>query len=188
VSTRTRRCRKSRVASPVVACPCAEREDGGHSSPAWPGRDTSLHNPGSWLNSLSNQLGVALNRHTIFRMSVQPDVAAIAALDRAGAIFARRDEIKLQLDDLARIRTPERGRFADRSDVVAGIVGDTPLDHFGAWVYYPWSGHLVHILDEPEFIESVLRPTATRSPRRNRSGSRARLLAYSGCRWATRSR
>jgi len=92
-------------------------------------------------------------RHTIFRMTLEPDVEAIAALDRAGAIFARRDEIELQLEDLARIRTPERGRFADRSDVVAGIVGDTPLDHFGAWVYYPWSGHLVHILDEQEFVE-----------------------------------
>ena len=47
-------------------------------------------------------------RHTIFRMTLEPDLEAIAALDRAGAIFARRDKIELQLKDLARIRTPER--------------------------------------------------------------------------------
>ncbi|MFE3027662.1 Rv1355c family protein [Nocardia tengchongensis] len=94
-----------------------------------------------------------MDRHKIFRLTAQSDSAAIAALDATGAIFTRRDEIELQLENLARIRTPERGRFADRADVIAEIVGDTPLDQYGVWVYYPWSGHLVHILDEPEFIE-----------------------------------
>ena len=94
-----------------------------------------------------------LDRHRIFRLTVQADLAAIEALDSLGAIFARRDEIELQLENLARVRTPDRGRFADRSDVVAEIVGGTPLDQFGVWVFYPWSGYLVHMLDEPEFVE-----------------------------------
>lgn len=93
------------------------------------------------------------NSHAIFRLSNPSDAAALAQLERDGAILSRHDEIQLQLENLARIRTPERGRQADRADVIDQIVAGVPVAEFGAWVFYPWSGLLVHLLDEPEFIE-----------------------------------
>ncbi len=32
-------------------------------------------------------------------------------------------------------------------------LGNTPIEHYGVWVFYPWSNRLVHLLDEAEFIE-----------------------------------
>jgi len=97
----------------------------------------------------------------IFRLSRGADVDALAELEKNGAISHRCDQIELQLENLARVRTPERGRFADRGDVIADYVAGVPLVQVGAWVFYPWSGQLVHILDEPEFIE--VRTSANRN-------------------------
>lgn len=97
----------------------------------------------------------------IFRLSDAADVAALAELEISGAIFSRLDQIELQLENLARVRTPERGKRADRSDVIADFVAGAPLDEVGAWVFYPWSGQLVHILDEKEFVE--MRTSANRN-------------------------
>lgn len=90
---------------------------------------------------------------TVFRLCRSEEVEALAELDRSGAVFSRHDRITLQLENLARVRTPERGRHADRADVIADFVAGAPLAEVGAWVFYPWSGRLVHVLDEPEFIE-----------------------------------
>lgn len=89
----------------------------------------------------------------ILRLSRPDDAAELARLERDGAIVARHDTIDLQLADLARIRTPERGRSADRDDVVRDLVGGVPSSLIGVWVFYPWSGRLVHLLDEAEFVE-----------------------------------
>jgi tRNA A37 threonylcarbamoyladenosine dehydratase/nitroreductase len=97
----------------------------------------------------------------IFRLSDGADVDALAELEKSGAIFSSRDQIQLQLENLARVRTPERGKRADRSDVIAGFAAGAPLAEVGAWVFYPWSGQIVHILDEPEFIE--IRTSANRN-------------------------
>jgi nitroreductase/molybdopterin/thiamine biosynthesis adenylyltransferase len=98
---------------------------------------------------------------TIFRLSRTKDVEALTELENSGAIFSRSDRIQLQLDNLARIRTPDRGRFADRSDVIDEFVAGQALAEIGAWVFFPWSGRLVHILDEQEFIE--VRTSANRN-------------------------
>ncbi|MEV6768357.1 Rv1355c family protein [Nocardia sp. NPDC051030] len=100
-------------------------------------------------------------RPTIFRLSDPVDAAALAVLEGSGAIAEHHDEILSQLENLAKIRTPARGRLAEREDVVAELLGDTPRDEYGAWVYYPWTRQLVHILDEAEFIE--VRTSANRN-------------------------
>ncbi|WP_042433901.1 Rv1355c family protein [Streptacidiphilus anmyonensis] len=98
---------------------------------------------------------------SLFRLSRAGDAAALAALERAGAVTRRLDQIELQLENLARVRTPERGRRADRGDVIADFTGGRPLDEVGVWVFYPWSGQLVHLLDEAEFVE--MRTSANRN-------------------------
>ncbi|WP_067690777.1 Rv1355c family protein [Nocardia jejuensis] len=90
---------------------------------------------------------------TLFRLSDAADVAALTELEQSGAIAARHDMLTLQLENLAKIRTPERGRMGDRDDVFEQLVGGRPRDEIGVWVFYPWSGKLVHILDEPEFVQ-----------------------------------
>ncbi|MRH87964.1 Rv1355c family protein [Nocardia sp. SYP-A9097] len=90
---------------------------------------------------------------TIFRLSRPADVTALEALEHSGVITARHDMLTLQLENLAKIRTPERGRLGDRDDVFEALVAGRPRTEIGAWVFYPWSGKLVHILDEPEFVE-----------------------------------
>ncbi|WP_227980388.1 Rv1355c family protein [Nocardia spumae] len=89
----------------------------------------------------------------IFRLSVAAEFEALHELYESGAITMQRDMLQLQLENLAKIRTPERGRMADRSDVVEQILAGRPRSQFGAWVFYPWSGALVHLLDEAEFVE-----------------------------------
>lgn len=98
---------------------------------------------------------------TLFRLSRSADVAALTELEKRGAILSRRDRIELQLANLARVRTPARGKSGDRADVIADFVAGAPLAEIGAWVFYPWSGQLVHVLDEPEFIE--IRTSANRN-------------------------
>lgn len=109
---------------------------------------------------------------TILRLSLTADAQKLAELERSGAVFSRRDRIHLQLENLARVRTPERGRSASRADVVAAVVDAAPLEQVGAWVFYPWSGELVHILDEPEFVE-----VRTSSNRNKLTGAEQSLLA-----------
>ena len=98
---------------------------------------------------------------TIFRLSRPADVAALAQLEASGAVTVRHDLLDLQLQNFARVRTPERGRVADRSDVIDDFIAGRPMSEVGAWVFYPWSGRLVHILDEPEFVE--VRTSANRN-------------------------
>ncbi|WP_067823675.1 Rv1355c family protein [Nocardia inohanensis] len=92
-------------------------------------------------------------RPTIYRLGEPADAAAVQELERSGAIAERRDEIQSQLENLAKIRSADRGRFADRDDVVADLLGATPRAEYGVWVHYPWSRLLVHTLDEAEFVE-----------------------------------
>ncbi|MET9485269.1 Rv1355c family protein [Nocardia sp. NPDC006630] len=90
---------------------------------------------------------------TLFRLSQPADVTALAELEHSGVVAARHDMLTLQLENLAKIRTPERGRMGERADVFEDLIAGRPRHEIGAWVFYPWSGKLVHILDEPEFVE-----------------------------------
>jgi molybdopterin/thiamine biosynthesis adenylyltransferase len=100
-------------------------------------------------------------RPQVFRLWHEADRRALTELDASGQVFARHDEIAGQLRELARIRTPQRPKADPRPDVVADILAGQPLEEFGAWVFYPWSGRLVHVLDEPEFVE--VRTSANRN-------------------------
>lgn len=83
------------------------------------------------------------------------------------------DAIGEQLDELVRTRAP-RGDL-DAAEVArraAALVGDTPMEAFGAWAYYPWSSRLVHVL--PQALHRELR--SDRNRYKIRAEEQARLF------------
>ncbi|TCJ97724.1 Rv1355c family protein [Nocardia alba] len=92
-------------------------------------------------------------RPIILRLDDPDDVRVLSELEANSAIAHRHDQLTSQLENLAAIRTPERGRFDGRLDVVQELLGGVPEREYGVWVYYPWSQTLVHTLDEDEFVE-----------------------------------
>ncbi|WP_345942769.1 ThiF family adenylyltransferase [Streptomyces sp. SID486] len=80
-----------------------------------------------------------------------PDSAALAALRRSGRLREVHDRIEEQVAEVVRSRAP-REDFAPRAmeRAIAEVVDGRP-DTYGRWVWYPWSGRLVHVLPEAEF-------------------------------------
>lgn len=72
------------------------------------------------------------------------------------------DEIYDQLKELTKSRNPKLKLTAeDYKILIANHIGETPMDEYGVWVYYPWSRRMVHMLDKEEFIE--LRTSANKN-------------------------
>ncbi len=72
------------------------------------------------------------------------------------------DELLGQLKELIKSRNPKlKLTETDYQRLMALHLDGADIDTYGVWVYYPWSGRLVHILDESEFIE--LRTSANRN-------------------------
>ncbi len=89
----------------------------------------------------------------VLRLTNSEDKAVFDELLSSGFVFLF-DEIKDQLKELFKIRNPKRQLTdADYESLLQAHIGQTDIDTYGVWVYYPWSKRLVHLLDEPEFIE-----------------------------------
>ncbi|HWV67886.1 Rv1355c family protein [Chitinophaga sp.] len=64
------------------------------------------------------------------------------------------DHIDSQLKELMKIRNPtKRLTAAEYEEKVQAYLNGVSPEEFGVWVYYPWNGQVVHIVNEPEFIE-----------------------------------
>ncbi|RYE15176.1 MAG: hypothetical protein EOP34_04205 [Rickettsiales bacterium] len=64
------------------------------------------------------------------------------------------DEIYEQLKELIKIENPSKSfNEDDLEKLIFKHIKDTKLEEYGVWVYYPWIKHLVHTLDEEEFIK-----------------------------------
>ncbi|MFD3744049.1 ThiF family adenylyltransferase [Nocardia sp. NPDC058633] len=77
------------------------------------------------------------------------DLEALAASSSVGAVH---DTIEDQLDELIRCEDPALVHSA--GSLAASrrrICGGTPLWQWGTWVFYPWSGRLVHVLPRNGF-------------------------------------
>ena len=88
----------------------------------------------------------------IFDRSRADDAEAVDEL-KAEASFIH-DTIDAQLRDLIKIRAPSRMLSDD--DLTRGVqefLGAVDIHAYGRWVYYPWSGRLVHVLPQAEFFE-----------------------------------
>jgi molybdopterin/thiamine biosynthesis adenylyltransferase/nitroreductase len=77
-------------------------------------------------------------------------------LDR-GDVWRIYDTIEQQIEDLTRTRHPQWIKEpVDDARVqveMEALTGSVPLKDYGRWVYYPWSGSLVHLLPPEEFQE-----------------------------------
>jgi molybdopterin/thiamine biosynthesis adenylyltransferase len=66
----------------------------------------------------------------------------------------RYDKIVDQVKELIKIRHPEKKLTNEELLLLTEKEFDgQTLEEYGVWVYYPWSKRLVHLLNEPEFIE-----------------------------------
>lgn len=79
------------------------------------------------------------------------DLAALTALQESGRLREIHDRIEEQVEELLHCLEP-RAPFGawPAADAVAEVLGDRPAT-YGRWIWYPWSGRLVHLLPEPEF-------------------------------------
>jgi molybdopterin/thiamine biosynthesis adenylyltransferase len=69
-------------------------------------------------------------------------------------VVAIHDTLRQQLAGLLETRAPaETLSVAEVDRRVAEHLGDLPPWQYGTWVWYPWSGRLVHVLPRPEFAE-----------------------------------
>jgi molybdopterin/thiamine biosynthesis adenylyltransferase/nitroreductase len=70
-------------------------------------------------------------------------------------VWRQHDTIRQQLEDLVRTRNPQwkSGNGADIEPEIEKLLAGTSLHEYGLWVYYPWSGNLVHVLPPDEFQE-----------------------------------
>ncbi len=76
----------------------------------------------------------------------------LEALVASGAVRAVHDTIEEQLDELIRCEDPAVVWTTDSLAAARrGICGETPLWRWGTWVFYPWSGRLVHVLPREGF-------------------------------------
>lgn len=80
------------------------------------------------------------------------DHAALAALLESDSVREVHDTIESQLHELIRSREP--GHRFDEAELAAKVdeqLAGTEAWAYGSWVWYPWSGRLVHLLPREEF-------------------------------------
>src|ERR1051326_6852902 len=94
-------------------------------------------------------------RPILYRIREDSDRRALLGfIEAAESPIQILDPIRSQLRDLIQSRHPARPlSAAERESLAREHVRGVPLEEYGVWAWYPWSGRLVHLLDEPEFAE-----------------------------------
>jgi hypothetical protein len=109
-------------------------------------------------DAMATDRAVARGRVTAFRPRLFEPMDAGAARDLASLrssneVLFVHDEIQTQLEELVETRAPasrlSRSEVAARVGDVTGVHGSD----YGTWVFYPWSGRLVHVLPQSDFEE-----------------------------------
>src|SRR5579863_7969455 len=101
-------------------------------------------------------------RPLVFDAAIAEDQSRLSALAASGRVFARHDTFLDQLRDLIAARHPAETLAPPRLDEeVARCLAGARAQRHGRWVYYPWSGRLVHLLAPAEF--RVLRSDRNRN-------------------------
>ncbi len=89
---------------------------------------------------------------------LDPQIATEADLLRnltaTGRVTRTFDRLEQQLQDLVQMRNPQCQLDANETqERVSDHLGQIPKAKYGRWVFFPWSGSLVHLLPPAEFIE-----------------------------------
>lgn len=108
------------------------------------------------LEALKNASATGRPEHRpeFFRLALPGEEDRLRGLLKRTPAIRVHDELHSQLRELVRAQNPSIRYTLDALDAAAKArLGSAPASHYGVWVYYPWSGRLVHLLDEAEFIE-----------------------------------
>jgi nitroreductase/molybdopterin/thiamine biosynthesis adenylyltransferase len=93
-------------------------------------------------------------RSLILDPSAPKDAHELALLRDSDRVWRTTDTLDQQVRDLAETRLRRKPPSADAlADRERTITGGVSLDAFGRWVFYPWSGRLVHLLPPADFRE-----------------------------------
>ena len=98
--------------------------------------------------------GEAASSPLVLDISRPGDAARLNHLIGSGQVRSLHDTIEQQIHDLLRVRArsgalPPDSALDARDAVLAGMLPS----EYGRWVFYPWSGRLVHVLPPAEFAE-----------------------------------
>lgn len=90
----------------------------------------------------------------VYKFSEKDAPANFDALLASGQVVSASDSIYEQLRELMKHRHPDVKLTEERYRELIDIHLDgRSQEEYGAWVFYPWSGRLVHVLDEAEYKE-----------------------------------
>lgn len=93
-------------------------------------------------------------RPTIYDPSVVVDRDRLTELRTQSRVWQVKDTLRAQLTDLTKTRSPElEPDSKEIAEHVSALTGDSTVERYGRWIFYPWSGLLVHLLPPDEFRE-----------------------------------
>lgn len=96
--------------------------------------------------------GRDLHRPEFFRLALPADRERLRELLMHAPTLAVHDELLSQLAELVRALNPAvKFTKPELAEAAKAHLGNGKAEDYGVWVYYPWSGRLVHLLDEAEF-------------------------------------
>ncbi|HRO39410.1 MAG: Rv1355c family protein [Flavobacteriales bacterium] len=89
-------------------------------------------------------------RPVIFRLP--SDQQALKAVIERHPRLKVYDRLDHQLRELIKTQQPnQKFNDAQLEEAIINHLGSKPLKEYGAWIFYPWSETLLHLLDEEEF-------------------------------------
>lgn len=89
-----------------------------------------------------------------FRLTNEVDYNNLKLLFDESRILFVHDNINGQLKELIKCRNVGiKLNNEDYLQKIEQLLAGLEIDKYGVWIFYPWSGRLVHTLDEEEFIE-----------------------------------
>lgn len=107
----------------------------------------------STLISASKQLD-RIYHPLIFQTDKPADLHSLEELSQSGEIVFVHDELYSQLQELIKMKSPSfKIKEEDYASLIKSHLAGRDINHYGVWVYYPWSRRLVHMLDKDEFIQ-----------------------------------
>ncbi len=106
------------------------------------------------LTSVNKGLNSTSYTPVLYNLNSDSDKKSLSDLLNSNSSIVVLDEINGQLEELIKLKNPKK-RFSstELNQEIQKHLGNTPINKYGIWVYYPWLNKLIHLLDKEEFIE-----------------------------------
>ncbi len=89
-----------------------------------------------------------------YRIGNEANRQAWTELLQSGKALFVHDRINDQLAELIKSNNPsKRIAASDYPQLITRHLNGIPAEEYGVWVFYPWSGRLVHMLDKDEYAD-----------------------------------